>query len=78
MNMKFVTKLVLIPITEWKKVKKHLPQKNILNTVEVDQMPPVKQEAAMTNFGLKETTAEEEHSLFKSDGTEEEERNFND
>ena len=42
MNMKFVTKLVLIPIEEWEKVKKHLPAKNILNTVEVDQAPQMK------------------------------------
>ena len=27
MNMKFLTKLVLIPIEEWEKVKKHLPAK---------------------------------------------------
>ena len=40
--MKFVTKLVLIPIEEWEKVKKHLPAKNILNTVEVDQAPQMK------------------------------------
>ena len=53
MKMKFVTKMVLIPISEWEKVKKHFPQKNILNTVEVDQRPPVKQEV-MKTFGLKE------------------------
>ena len=44
MNMKFVTKLVLIPIEEWEKVKKHLPAKNILDTVEVDQAPQMKKE----------------------------------
>ena len=45
MNMKFVTKLVLIPIEEWEKVKKHLPAKNILNTVEVDQAPQMKKKS---------------------------------
>ena len=33
---------LLIPIEEWEKVKKHLPAKNILNTVEVDQAPQMK------------------------------------
>ena len=52
--MKFVTKLVLIPIAEWGKVKKHLPAKNILSMVEVDQMTPVKQEVLMMNSGRKQ------------------------
>ena len=51
MNMKFVTKLVLIPIEEWEKVKKHLPAKNILNTVEVDQAPHMKKEEIVQDNG---------------------------
>ena len=54
MNMKFVTKLVLIPIEEWKKVKKHLPAKNILNTVEVDQAPQMKKEEIVQDNGTKQ------------------------
>ena len=53
MKIKFVTKLVLLPITEWEKVKQHLPHRNILNTVEVDQMPIVKQETVEKNSGNK-------------------------
>ena len=52
--MKFVTKLVLIPIEEWGKVKKHLPTKNILNTVEVDQVPKMKKEEIVQDNGTKQ------------------------
>ena len=61
--MKFVTKLVLIPIAEWEKVKKHLPAKNILNTVEVDQMIPVKQQVPTMNSGTKQAKQKKKASL---------------
>ena len=78
MNMKFVTKLVLIPIEEWEKVKKHLPAKNILNTVEVDQAPQMKKEEIVQDNGTKTNGSEkEEETLFESYGSEEEECNFN-
>ena len=62
--MKFVTKLVLIPIAELEKVKKHLPVKNILNTVEVDQMNPVKQEVPMMNSGTKQVKQKKKKKVF--------------
>ena len=46
--------LVLIPIEEWEKVKKHLPTKNILNTVEVDQAPQMKKEEIVQDNGTKQ------------------------
>ena len=62
--MKFVTKMVLIPIEDWEKVKKHLPTKNILSTVEVDQMTPVKQEKLMTNSGVKQVDMKKKKRVF--------------
>ena len=70
--------MVLMPIEDWEKVKKHLPTKNILSTVEVDQMTPVKQEQADDEFwGKTGGHEEEEEGIFESDGEEEEECNFN-
>ena len=54
MKIKFVTKLVLIAIEEWEKVKKHLPAKNILNTVEVDQARQMKKEEIVQDNGTKQ------------------------
>ena len=64
MKMKFVTKMVLIPIEDWEKVKKHLPTKNIFSTVEVDQMTPVKQEQLMMNSGVKQVDMKKKRGYF--------------
>ena len=56
--------MVLIPIEDWEKVKKHLPTKNILSTVEVDQMTPVKQEQLMTNSGVKQVDMKKKKRVF--------------
>ena len=65
--MKFVTKMVLIPIENWEKVKKHLPTKNILSTVEVDQMTPVKQEQLMMNSAVKQVDMQKKKRVFSKE-----------
>ena len=76
--MKFVTKMVLIPIEDWEKVKKHLPTKKHLKYCGSGSDDSSETGTTDDEFwGKTGGHEEEEEGIFKSDGEEEEGCNFN-
>ena len=78
MNMNFVTKLVLIPIEEWEKVKKAFTSKEYFKYCGSGSRSS-DEEGGNSSRQWDQTNGseKEEETIFESYGSEEEECNFN-